>query len=125
MKRLYAAGLFLLICVGLCSYEQMLIEDVYKTTTSLINTAIEYADKEDFAAAEDVCGVLKSYWNKKYPYITSMSDHGTADDAGVLIASLEDTAKNDTESLHSQLVETKAEIKLLRDNAKITFGNIF
>lgn len=125
MKRLYVAGAFLLVCIGLCVYEQILIEEVYKTSTNLIDIAIDYADDEKYQDAQSVCAVLKKYWDKKYPYITSMAEHGTADDAGVLIDTLEDTAENDTDSLHSQLIEAKARVKLVRDTAKISFGNIF
>ena len=48
MKRLYVAIAFLLVCIGLCTYEQILIEEVYKTSTNLIDIAIDYADDEKY-----------------------------------------------------------------------------
>lgn len=125
MKRLFLAIFFLLVCIGLCTFEQHTIESTYKQTTALINQAIEYAENEDYQSAQNVCKKLTEIWDKKYPYLTAMVEHGTLDDAGMTINSLEDMAKQEDDELREALIEAKGQIKTVRDNQKITFGNIF
>lgn len=125
MKRLFLAIFFLLICVGLCTFEQYTIESTYKETTAVINQAIEYTESEDYTKAENACKRLGEIWDKKYPYLSAMVEHGTLDDAGITINSLEDMANQKNEALRETLIEAKNQIKAIRNNQKITFGNIF
>lgn len=125
LKRLILAVSFLLICIGLCTFEQYTIESTYKETTAVINQAIEYTEKEDYSKAENACKKLAEIWDKKYPCLTAMVEHGVLDDAGITINSLEDMASQKNEALRETLIEAKNQIKAVRDNQKITFGNIF
>lgn len=115
----------LAFCIGLCVFEQYTVESAYKNTTAMINEAIEYTNAEDYENAGKVCGELRAYWDKKHPYLTAMIDHGMLDDAGTTIYSLEDIAENDSENLYDSLINVKNQIKTVRENQKITFGNIF
>lgn len=125
MKRLYLAVFFLAICIGLCVYEQLVIDDLYDTSISYIDRAIEYADNEEYEKAGELCAELNTYWDKRYSVITSMAEHGVVDDAGIIIDILTDEAENDTEALHSDLAKARVQVRLVRDTAKISFGNIF
>ncbi len=125
MKRIYIAVLFLCISIGLCIFEQYTVKTAYETTTDYINTAIEQADKNDYESAEKTCEQLKKYWDKKYPYMTAMIEHGMLDETGITINSLENLAQNKSEDLQEELITAKNQIKSIRDNQKISFGNIF
>lgn len=125
MKRIYIAILFLAISIGLCIFEQYTVKSAYETTTEYINTAIEQTDKEDFSSAGETCKQLREYWDKKYPYMTAMIEHGILDDAGITINSLENLAENESDDLQEELITAKNQMESIRDNQRITFGNIF
>ncbi|MGN1420498.1 MAG: DUF4363 family protein [Eubacterium sp.] len=125
MKRVYLALGLLLLCICLCIFEQYTVETTYKETTALIDEAIEYTDKEDFKKAEETCKALTDYWDKKYPVLTAMIDHGMLDEAGTTIYSLEDMAKEKSDDLHDNLITAKNQMKIVRENQRISAGNIF
>lgn len=125
MKRVYLAVSFLVICIALCIFEQYMVESTYKASEGYVKTAIEYAQQEDYKKAERVCTEFADYWNKRYLALTAMIEHGTLDDASITINSLEDMAKEENEELISELITTKNQIKNIRDNQKVTLGNIF
>ena len=41
MKKIYIAVVFLIICTGVCVFEQVTINNVYTKTSEIINTALE------------------------------------------------------------------------------------
>lgn len=125
MKRLYIAIAFLVISIGLCIFEQYTVEDAYKTTTECIDTAMVQLENKDYRAVEKSCRELAEYWDKKHPYMTAMIDHGALDDTGITINSLKELSKKKSDELEAQLITAKNQIKTVRDNQKITFGNIF
>ena len=86
---------------------------------------MEGLEKNDYKAVEKSCDMLSKYWNKKYPIMTAMIDHGPLDDASVTINSLNDLAKNKSDELETQLITAKNQMKNIHDNQCITFGNIF
>ena len=125
MKRLYIAIAFLVISIGLCIFEQYTVETTYKETTAMINEAIEYTDKEEYEKAEKICTNLTDYWDKKYPVLSAMIDHGMLDEAGTTIYSLEDMAREKSEDLHDNLITAKNQMKIVKENQRISVGNIF
>lgn len=125
MKKLYIAIAFLAIALSLCIFEQYTVHSAYKQTTEYIDSAIEGLDKSDYKAVEKSCDKLSKYWNKKYPIMTAMIEHGPLDDASVTINSLNDLAKNKSDELETQLITAKNQMKNIHDNQCITFGNIF
>ncbi len=125
MKRLYAAITFLIIAISLCVFEQYTVEKTYNDTTEMINNAIEFNERNDYESTVRECERLAEYWNGKYPCLTAMIDHGSLDDAAITIASLKDLARNKSDELETELINAKSQIKSIRDNQKITFGNIF
>lgn len=125
MKKLYIAIAFLIIALGLCFFEQYTVQSAYHQTTEYIDNAMEGLEKNDYKAVEKSCDMLSKYWNKKYPIMTAMIDHGPLDDASVTINSLNDLAKNKSDELETQLITAKNQMKNIHDNQCITFGNIF
>lgn len=125
MKKLYIAIAFLIIALGLCVFEQYTVQSAYHQTTEYIDNAMEGLEKNDYKAVEKNCDMLSKYWNKKYPIMTAMIDHGPLDDASVTINSLNDLAKNKSDELETQLITAKNQMKNIHDNQCITFGNIF
>lgn len=125
MKRLLVAFSFLAIAISLCVFEQYTVESAYQETNKMIDTAIKYLNEEDYEKTAQECKKLDEYWNGKYPYLTAMIEHGSLDDARMTISSLEDLANNKSEELESELITAKNQIKTIRDNQKITFGNVF
>lgn len=125
MKKLYIAIAFLIIALGLCVFEQYTVQSAYHQTTEYIDNAMEGLEKNDYKAVEKSCDMLSKYWNKKYPIMTAMIDHGPLDDASVTINSLNDLAKNKSDELETQLITAKNQMKNIHDNQCITFGNIF
>ena len=125
MKKLYIAIAFLIIALGLCVFEQYTVQSAYYQTTEYIDNAMEGLEKNDYKAVEKSCDMLSKYWNKKYPIMTAMIDHGPLDDASVTINSLNDLAKNKSDELETQLITAKNQMKNIHDNQCITFGNIF
>ena len=125
MKKLYIAIAFLIIALGLCVFEQYTVQSAYHQTTEYIDNAMEGLERNDYKAVEKSCDMLSKYWNKKYPIMTAMIDHGPLDDASVTINSLNDLAKNKSDELETQLITAKNQMKNIHDNQCITFGNIF
>lgn len=125
MKKLYIAIAFLIIALGLCAFEQYTVQSAYHQTTEYIDNAMEGLEKNNYKAVEKSCDMLSKYWNKKYPIMTAMIDHGPLDDASVTINSLNDLAKNKSDELETQLITAKNQMKNIHDNQCITFGNIF
>lgn len=119
------ALLFLAVAIGLCVFEQYTVEDAYTQTNKIIDSAMDYLDKDDYSNASRECKKLDEYWNKKYPCLTAMIEHGALDEAKITISSLEDLANNKSEDLEEELINTKNQIKSIRDNQKISLGNIF
>lgn len=125
MKRVYLAFALLAVCIGLCAFEQYTVETTYREATDMINQAVEYTDSGDFASAERVCAQLSDYWQEKYSTLSAMIDHGMLDEAGTTIYALEDCAREESDDLHSELITAKGQLKAVRENQKITPGNIF
>lgn len=125
LKRLIAALSFLVIAIGLCIFEQYTVEKTYQQTNEIINTAIEYAENKDYEKTTQECKKLNEFFNEKYPYLTAMIEHGCLDETKMTISSLVDLAENESEELESELITAKNQIKTIRDNQKVTFGNVF
>lgn len=125
MKKLYLAIGLLAICISLCIYEQIMITHTYNSITSHIDQTIDYLEKEDKQAVIKRCDELTQYWEKRYPFLSAMIDHQALDDASVTINALNDLAEQNSPNLRETLITAKNEIEVVRDNQRITIGNIF
>ncbi len=125
MKKIYIAVVFLIICTGVCVFEQMTINNVYTKTSEIINTALELNEEKKFEEAKEECKKLRTVWQSKYPYLSAMIDHAQLDSANLAIKATKDIKKDDEDELSEKLIDAKNEIQILKENQSITLGNIF
>lgn len=125
MKKIYIAIVFLIICAGVCIFEQVTINKVYNEATEIINTAIDFNEEKDFESAKNQCKKLRDTWSKSYSYLSAMIDHAQLDSASAAIKSTNDISKENKDELSEKLIEAKNEIQILKENQSITLGNIF
>lgn len=125
MKRVCIAVGFLLVAVGLCVFEQLTVESVYRECCSYIEAAHSAVKHGDFKSAGDLCKKLDDYWKGKYHQLSAMIEHGPLDDTATTISSLTSLAKSESDELERELIIAENQIKSIRNNQKITFGNIF
>ncbi len=125
MKKIYIAVVFLIICTGVCVFEQVTINNVYTKTSEIINTALELNERKKFEESKEECKKLRKVWQGKYPYLSAMIDHAQLDSANLAIKATKDIRKDDEDELSEKLIDAKNEIKILKENQSITLGNIF
>ena len=125
MKKIYIAVVFLIICTGVCVFEQVTINNVYTKTSEIINTALELNERKKFEEAKEECIKLRTVWQSKYPYLSAMIDHAQLDSANLAIKATKDIRKDDEDELSEKLIDAKNEIQILKENQSITLGNIF
>ena len=125
MKRLYVAIAFIAFAICICITEQCTVKSVYTKTNAYIDSAISAIENNDFDNTQKNCRELKIYWDKMYPFLSSMIDHGTLDDAKLTINSLQKIEEKDTDELRTGLYSTKNQIDLIYNNQKLTLGNVF
>lgn len=126
MKRIGVAVVLLIISIALCIYEQYTVEETYKEATALIDAALAEAEQGDYNKTAEALNELGEYWNRKYKSLKVMIDHGSIDEVSVIINSFDDIADDaDSDTVKENLITAKNQIKSIRDNQRITFGNIF
>lgn len=125
MKKIYIAVIFLIICTGVCVFEQVTINNVYTKTSEIINTALELNERKKFEESKEECKKLRKVWQSKYPYLSAMIDHAQLDSANLAIKATKDIRKDDEDELSEKLIDAKNEIQILKENQSITLGNIF
>ncbi len=125
MKKIYIAVVFLIICTGVCVFEQVTINNVYTKTSEIINTALELNERKKFEESKEECKKLRTVWQDKYPYLSAMIDHAQLDSANLAIKATKDIRKDDEDELSEKLIDAKNEIQILKENQSITLGNIF
>lgn len=118
MKRIWFATIFLLLCVGLCTGEQLYVRKVYSDINNEISKIEKYEKADDIAEGVNN---IKKYWDKNNNLLFTIADHGVLDDLSTAIRSLD--AKD--EELKKDLTEVKSITKVFYENQKITFANIF
>lgn len=125
MKKIYITVVFLIICTGVCVFEQVTINNVYTKTSEIINTALELNERKKFEESKQECKKLRTVWRGKYPYLSAMIDHAQLDSANLAIKATKDIRKDDEDELSEKLIDAKNEIQILKENQSITLGNIF
>lgn len=125
MKKIYIAVVFLIICTGVCVFEQVTINNVYTKTSEIINTALELNERKKFEESKEECKKLRTVRQGKYPYLSAMIDHAQLDSANLAIKATKDIRKDDEDELSEKLIDAKNEIQILKENQSITLGNIF
>ena len=122
MKRLWFAGLFLLIAVFACSYEQFMVKYTYTEINEMIDKALQTDDSSEKA---EFCNAIAEKWDEKVKVLTLFTDHSITQSADVSFGTLKSLAENNSENIDETLIETKSEIHQIYENSKVNLSNIF
>lgn len=125
MKRLYFAIGLLAISLVLCITEQKLVTKIHYTSTEIISQALTALDEDNQPEIKSSCKKLNDFWQENYNFMSAMIDHNCFDDASMNIKKVQYMAENDDEELESTLLELKSQIDEIKEDEKITLGNIF
>lgn len=121
MKRIWFAVIFLVIAGILCVSEQYYVKNVYHDLTLKIETAQNYAEKENKEQLNNSINEIKKYWDKNNELLCTIADHGVLDDLGTEINSLN---ADDPEEAKNSLKTSKALTKIFYENQRTSFANI-
>ena len=108
MKRIWIAVILLIMSTGLCTFEQIYIED--------------FCDKIVYMTEHGDTQGIKKLWDKKNNTIYIFSEHDMVDDLAVCIESLDDKKGKEKKDA---LTEIRALTYAYHENQRITFSNIF
>lgn len=122
MKRIWFSVIFILIAIGVCTYEQITVNAYYKDITQTIELAIESENEDEKIK---YCKEVSEKWDKFFRKITLVTDHSVVQSADVSVGTLEKLADKRDDSVDDALIETKSELDQIFDASKITFSNIF
>ncbi|MDE6658716.1 MAG: DUF4363 family protein [Eubacterium sp.] len=122
MKRLWFAGIFLLIAVFACSYEQFMVKYTYTEINEMIDKALQTDDSSEKA---EFCNEIAEKWDEKVRVLTLFTDHSITQSADVSFGTLKSLAQNNSENIDETLIETKSEIHQIYENSKVNLSNIF
>ena len=122
MKRLWFAGIFLIIALLACSYEQYMVKYTYIEINEIIDRAL---DTDSTAQKAEYCNEISEKWDKRVKTLTLFTDHSITQSADVSFGTLKSLAENNSENIDDTLIETKSELQQNYKSSKINFSNIF
>lgn len=108
MKRIWIAVVLLILSAGLCTYEQIYIED--------------FCDKMVYMTEHEDTDGIKKLWKEKNDTIYIFSEHDMVDDLAVSIEQLDGQSG---EKKKEALAEIRALTYAYHENQRITLSNIF
>lgn len=122
MKRIWFSVVFIIIALGVCTYEQLTVNSYYKDITQTIDSALESTNEDEKI---NYCHEVSQKWDEFFKKITLVTDHSIVQSADVSVGTLEMLADKRDDSVDDALIETKSELEQIFDASKITFSNIF
>ncbi|MDE6110275.1 MAG: DUF4363 family protein [Eubacterium sp.] len=122
MKRLWFAGVFLLVALLACSYEQYMVKYTYKEINGIIDSALNTDNQSEKA---EYCSEISEKWDKRVKTLTLFTDHSITQSADVSFGTLKSLSENNSENIDETLIETKSELQQIYDSSRINFSNIF
>ena len=122
MKRLWFAGIFLLIALLACSYEQYMVKYTYKEINGIIDSALSTDNPSEKA---EYCNEISEKWDKRVKTLTLFTDHSITQSADVSFGTLKSLAETDSESIDETLIETKSELQQIYESSRVNLSNIF
>ncbi len=108
MKKIRIAIVLLITAIGLCTYEQIFIED--------------FCDKIIYMSKHDDADGIEKLWKEKNDIIYIFSEHDMVDD---LAASIEGLSEKDGKDKKEALAEIRVQTYVYHENQRITLSNIF
>lgn len=122
MKRIWFSIIFIVIALGVCTFERITVNRAYDDITSTIELALESSNEEEKIK---YCKEVSEKWDVFFKKITLVTDHSIVQNADVSVGTLEKLADRRDDSVNDALIETKSELDQIYDTSKITFSNIF
>ena len=122
MKRLWFAGVFLLVAVLACSYEQYMVKYTYTEINEIIDNALETDNPVQKA---EYCNEISEKWDNRVKTLTLFTDHSITQSADVSFGTLKSLAETDSESIDETLIETKSELQQIYESSRVNLSNIF
>ncbi len=108
MKKIWIAIFLLITAIGLCTYEQIFIED--------------FCDKVVYMCEQGDADGIRKLWNEKNDIIYIFSEHDMVDD---LAASIEKSDGKMGKEKEAALAEIRVLTYVYHENQRITLSNIF
>lgn len=125
MKRLYFAIGLLALSIAFCVAEQKLVTKIHYTSTEMISQALTAIEADNQTEIKSACRELDDYWQENYTFMSAMIDHNCFDDVSMNIKRVQYMAENEDKELENTLLELKSQIDEIKEDERITFGNIF
>lgn len=125
MNRLWFAGIFLVIAICLCTFEQYTVQTTYKTLDAMLESISEAANKKDYKYVREKCDEIEEIWDDKYTPLSSVSEHSSLNDFGLSIHALRGMAEDKSEHLEPTINEAQSQLEYIYKGSKISLGNIF
>lgn len=122
MKRLWFAGVFLLVAVLACSYEQYMVKYTYTEINEIIDNAL---DTDNPVQKAEYCNEISEKWDNRVKTLTLFTDHSITQSADVSFGTLKSLAETDSESIDETLIETKSELQQIYESSRVNLSNIF
>ncbi|MDE6722668.1 MAG: DUF4363 family protein [Eubacterium sp.] len=122
MKRLWFAGIFLIVAVLACSYEQYMVKYTYTEINEIIDNALSTDNPVQKA---EYCNEISEKWDKRVKKLTLFTDHSITQSADVSFGTLKSLAETDSESIDETLIETKSELQQIYESSRVNLSNIF
>ena len=119
MKRVWFAVIFILLCAGLCVYEQCYVKNCCENMVAILEEAQEFEKAKDKENRDKKIDELQKYWQEKNDFLFAFSEHSTLDDLAKNIRSLKAA-----HSMKSALEETKALVRIFYEDERISFSNV-
>lgn len=122
MKRLWFAGIFLLVAVLACSYEQYMVKYTYTEINKIIDSAL---GTDNPVQKAEYCNEISEKWDNRVKTLTLFTDHSITQSADVSFGTLKSLAETDSESIDETLIETKSELQQIYESSRVNLSNIF
>lgn len=121
MKKLWFAGLFLILTLSLCTAQQLYVNSFYKEMTDCLETAENYYNKGDKDNLSKQTKEIQQLWEDNNELLFTFSNHTALNELGQRIRGMSDYSTNKQELI----AEAKSWTKIFYENEKISFSNIF
>ena len=124
MKYTLMSVSILAVILAFCIANTCIVDRISQTITSSIEKAEE--EMEDGKAPEERCREIDALWQRRSRYLTSVTNHQTADDAEKEIKAMSAAAEKDNyEDFFVHSSQAKALLGHIGDAEKLRVSNIF
>lgn len=125
MKYLYIGVTILALCLTLCLVLTAALERHTKEAADLLQQALDYADQEQFAQAEQLVLQAQALWHDKHGFFCTMLRHDAANEIYTTFYELIEYAQNDcVEEFEPSCAALIEQIRHLAEIENLSYYNI-